>query len=206
MQNNNFFIKLKKLYKNLKYNEQKKEAKKPELIQSKEDYIAYSNENEFVEQEVISENEALNILKNLKNYKQNIAQKSSKWLRDVFHANIPNEVRVRRSLKGELNDKIEYYACERFFTDIETKMYFEKNDNQSFYMNIKAQNNEKNIDQAVLKLEKVKGKGHKSRQFSDGAVTIEKIPFDTYRLVLNHDGYDKGDFYFSVNEAGFNEE
>ncbi|ETR72352.1 MAG: hypothetical protein OMM_01781 [Candidatus Magnetoglobus multicellularis str. Araruama] len=146
----------------------------------------------------ISENEALSFLNNLGSSKQTLNVRSGHWIN-----NLGTQVPIRS--RNTSSEEFDYYEIQRFFSELDTKIYFEKIDARHFYMDVKTIPKENTNDHLDFVLEKFKGTGQVQRPFKDGEAIVKKLPFGSYRMIINQNEIFKGDYYFTIDEDGFHE-
>ena len=149
----------------------------------------------------VSKNEALAFVKNLSGSKRHLKVRSGIWTREAF---VPVTISSKPVIRTSSEKDINYYQFDRYFSDLETTIYFEKIDDQKFYMDVKATANDISSEHLDLILEKPQG-GHIKRPFQNGMAFISAIPFDAYRMVIHKNEVSIGDYYFSINKDGFHE-
>jgi len=160
---------------------------------------------EVDEKDILSTQEANNILNNLYSKKFNLEPVSLNWLTGAANHDSLQKNLTRRSSVSKNHEDISYFNIDRFFSDIETSIIFEKNQNSTFNMDINAKIDNNIVENTQFKLERANGAGYISRPFVEGIAFVEKIPFNCYRMSIIQNGIPKGDFYFSINEEGFDE-
>ena len=150
----------------------------------------------------VSKNMALSFVKNLSTSKLDFKIRSFNWIKDAC---APETIRSKPVFRTSSEDEINYYQIDRYFDEIETKIYFEKIDDHQFYMDVKATLQDNSTNHIDLILEKTEGGGHIKRPFKNGMASIDSIPFDSYRMIIVQNEIFKGDYYFTINQDGHHE-
>lgn len=151
-----------------------------------------------VDDHMISENEALSFLNNLGSSKQTLNVRSGHWIN-----NLCTQMAMRS--RNTSSETFDYYEIQRFFSELETKIYFEKIDDQYVYMDIQTIPKENANEHVDFVLEEFKGTGQVQRPFKEGVAIVKKLPFGSYRMIINQNEMFKGDYYFTIDADGFHE-
>ena len=117
------------------------------------------------------------------------------WINPSFQ---PEFVNVRSESELTPTDHI---LIQRAMNGLFIEMYIERNDDQLVSIKIRVLKNNKIAPHVCIFMER-KGGGPSARLLKQHYVSFEDLPFGQYRMVLEQDNEDKGEYRFEINEKG----
>jgi len=95
----------------------------------------------------------------------------------------------------------EHIFIQRAMNGLYTEMYIERSDDQLVSIKVRVLQDKKIAPRVCIIMER-KGEGPSARALKHHYVSFNDLPFGQYRLNLEQDSVDKGEYIFEINEKG----
>jgi len=110
-------------------------------------------------------------------------------------------VRFEAETDTETISPTEHILIQREMNDLYTEMYIERSDEQLVSIKVRVLKNNQIAPHVCIFMER-KGEGPSARALKQHYVSFNHLPFGQYRMFLEQDSEDKGEYTFEINEKG----